>query len=86
MMLQHNAGFASDHFSRHGNVSGLITFSIQLTLLAAVDCAGYPYVGVDFARKLCGVSIIRSGECSATTSAVQNHGPHARFLLSSLWI
>jgi uridine kinase len=25
---------------------------------------GHQYVGVDFARKLCGVSIIRSGECA----------------------
>jgi uridine kinase len=27
-----------------------------------VTPTGHPYVGVDFARKLCGVSIIRSGE------------------------
>jgi uridine kinase len=30
---------------------------------------GHAYVGVDFARKLCGVSIIRSGERRASTFA-----------------
>jgi hypothetical protein len=32
------------------------------TSAAVVMSAGHPYVGVDFARKLCGVSIIRSGK------------------------
>ena len=27
-----------------------------------VTATGHPYIGVDFAKKLCGVSIIRSGE------------------------
>ena len=27
-----------------------------------VTATGHPYTGVDFAKKLCGVSIIRSGE------------------------
>jgi hypothetical protein len=35
--------------------------------LSVCDCVpGHPYVGVDFTRGICGVSIIRSGEAMET--------------------
>lgn len=38
---------------------GLLPFSEKTVMTPT----GHRYVGVEFARKLCGVSIIRSGEC-----------------------
>ena len=35
---------------------------LPFTERSVVTPTGHPYVGVDFAKKLCGVSIIRSGE------------------------
>eukprot|EP00955_Chlamydomonas_euryale_P111808 366092-Chlamydomonas_euryale.AAC.3 len=47
---------------------------------------GVPYVGVDFARKLCGVSIIRSGESThAGTHAGRHAGRHAHTALYEGW-
>ena len=35
---------------------------LPFTEKCVVTATGHPYIGVDFAKKLCGVSIIRSGE------------------------
>lgn len=35
---------------------------LPFTEKCVVTGTGHPYIGVDFAKKLCGVSIIRSGE------------------------
>ena len=35
---------------------------LPFTERCVVTATGHPYIGVDFAKKLCGVSIIRSGE------------------------
>lgn len=35
---------------------------LPFTEKAVITPTGRPYIGVDFAKKLCGVSIIRSGE------------------------
>jgi hypothetical protein len=43
----------------------------SLVIMPLPAAAGHPYVGVDFARKLCGVSIIRSGEWLAALLGVR---------------
>ena len=35
---------------------------LPFTERTVITPTGHPYVGVDFAKKLCGVSVIRSGE------------------------
>ena len=46
----------------HTQITPLVSLNIIRTYPAHPLPTGHPYVGVEFARKLCGVSVIRSGE------------------------
>jgi uracil phosphoribosyltransferase len=46
--------------------TGWLTLLVRFAAVVCHICAGHHYVGVDFTRGICGVSIIRSGEAMET--------------------